>query len=109
MSGTRRGSAITRAGRRSEATLTLDTLEAAALAEVASAQEDGFVSEDERKGIDGRLQRVAVLLGVLLQNFEKEVGRSPATKVMSRTRRTDVRTPQRHPPTTARTPSPSRR
>ena len=33
------------------------------------------MSEDERKGIDGR-QRVAVLLGVLLQNFEKEVGRS---------------------------------
>ena len=40
---------------------------------MAAAQEDGFVSEDERRTIDGRLQRVAVLVSALLRSFEREV------------------------------------
>ena len=58
----------------------LDAVEVAALAEVSAAQDDGFVSEEERKSIDGRLTRVSVLLGALLESFGREVASAVAAK-----------------------------
>jgi len=58
----------------------LDDVEAAALEEVSAAQADGFVSADEKRIIDGRLTRVSILLGALLESFKRELSAATAVE-----------------------------
>ena len=55
------------------ATDALERVHTCVMAEISAAQENGFMSEDERRGLDARMRRLGALLDSLLRDFQKEV------------------------------------